>query len=548
MAQTKYLFITGGVVSSLGKGIAAASIGSIFESRGLKVSLIKVDPYINVDPGTMSPFQHGEVFVTNDGTETDLDLGHYERFVRFQASKKNNFTAGKVYESVIKRERKGDYLGGTVQVIPHITDEIKSRIKNGAKGADIAIVEIGGTVGDIESQPFIEAIRQMTLEMPKERTAIAHLTLVPYIKVSEELKTKPTQHSVKELRSLGLQPDCLICRLEKELPKDEKNKIASFCSVHPDSVISMHDADTVYSIPLLLHHQGVDKILMKSLNIKQSKKPNLTDWKRVVQAKLNPKKEANIAIVGKYVELKDSYKSLNEALDHAGIINKAKVNLTFIDAAKINKSNVKKNLSFADAVLVPGGFGERGIEGMIVACQFARESNIPYFGICLGMQIAVIEFARNILGFKNANSTEFNPKTKFPVIGLVTEWKDKSGNTEYRDDSSDLGGTMRLGGQTCILRKSSLSHKLYKDNKIIERHRHRYEFNPEYRKILNSNGMLISGTSEDGKLVEMIEIKNHPWFIGCQFHPEFTSNPRDGHPLFNNFVSKALKLKNEHST
>ena len=543
MAQTKYLFITGGVVSSLGKGIAAASIGSIFESRGLKVSLIKVDPYINVDPGTMSPFQHGEVFVTNDGTETDLDLGHYERFVRFQASKKNNFTAGKVYESVIKRERKGDYLGGTVQVIPHITDEIKSRIKNGAKGADIAIVEIGGTVGDIESQPFIEAIRQMTLEMPKERTAIAHLTLVPYIKVSEELKTKPTQHSVKELRSLGLQPDCLICRLEKELPKDEKNKIASFCSVHPDSVISMHDADTVYSIPLLLHHQGVDKILMKSLNIKQSKKPNLTDWKRVVQAKLNPKKEANIAIVGKYVELKDSYKSLNEALDHAGIINKAKVNLTFIDAAKINKSNVKKNLSFADAVLVPGGFGERGIEGMIVACQFARESNIPYFGICLGMQIAVIEFARNILGFKNANSTEFNPKTKFPVIGLVTEWKDKSGNTEYRDDSSDLGGTMRLGGQTCILRKSSLSHKLYKDNKIIERHRHRYEFNPEYRKILNSNGMLISGTSEDEKLVEMIEIKNHPWFIGCQFHPEFTSNPRDGHPLFNNFVSKALKLK-----
>ena len=543
MAQTKYLFITGGVVSSLGKGIAAASIGSIFESRGLKVSLIKVDPYINVDPGTMSPFQHGEVFVTNDGTETDLDLGHYERFVRFQASKKNNFTAGKVYESVIKRERKGDYLGGTVQVIPHITDEIKSRIKNGAKGADIAIVEIGGTVGDIESQPFIEAIRQMTLEMPKERTAIAHLTLVPYIKVSEELKTKPTQHSVKELRSLGLQPDCLICRLEKELPKDEKNKIASFCSVHPDSVISMHDADTVYSIPLLLHHQGVDKILMKSLNIKQSKKPNLTDWKRVVQAKLNPKKEANIAIVGKYVELKDSYKSLNEALDHAGIINKAKVNLTFIDAAKINKSNVKKNLSFADAVLVPGGFGERGIEGMIVACQFARESNIPYFGICLGMQIAVIEFARNILGFKNANSTEFNPKTKFPVIGLVTEWKDKSGNTEYRDDSSDLGGTMRLGGQTCILRKSSLSHRLYKDNKIIERHRHRYEFNPEYRKILNSNGMLISGTSADGKLVEMIEIKNHPWFIGCQFHPEFTSNPRDGHPLFNNFVSKALKLK-----
>ena len=543
MASTKYIFVTGGVTSSLGKGIISASLAKLLQARGYRVTIQKLDPYINVDPGTLNPYEHGECYVTEDGAETDLDLGHYERFLNTPTSQGNNVTTGRIYQSVIDKERRGDYLGKTVQVIPHITDEIKSRIKDGAKGADIAIVEIGGTVGDIESQPFIEAIRQMTLEMPKERTAIAHLTLVPYIKVSEELKTKPTQHSVKELRSLGLQPDCLICRLEKELPKDEKNKIASFCSVHPDSVISMHDADTVYSIPLLLHHQGVDKILMKSLNIKQSKKPNLTDWKRVVQAKLNPKKEANIAIVGKYVELKDSYKSLNEALDHAGIINKAKVNLTFIDAAKINKSNVKKNLSFADAVLVPGGFGERGIEGMIIACQFARESNIPYFGICLGMQIAVIEFARNILGFKNANSTEFNPKTKFPVIGLVTEWKDKSGNTEYRDDSSDLGGTMRLGGQTCILRKSSLSHKLYKDNKIIERHRHRYEFNPEYRKILNSNGMLISGTSEDGKLVEMIEIKNHPWFIGCQFHPEFTSNPRDGHPLFNNFVSKALKLK-----
>ena len=541
--MANFVFITGGVVSSLGKGLTSASLGALLQARGFSVRLRKLDPYLNVDPGTMSPFEHGEVFVTDDGAETDLDLGHYERFTGVAAQSTDSVSSGRIYSTVLERERKGDYLGETIQVIPHVTNEIKKFLEQHEDEVDFMLCEIGGTIGDIEGLPFFEAIRQFSQEKKYNSCIFVHLTLFPFLSSSGELKTKPTQHSVKELRSLGLQPDCLICRLEKELPKDEKNKIASFCSVHPDSVISMHDADTVYSIPLLLHHQGVDKILMKSLNIKQSKKPNLTDWKRVVQAKLNPKKEANIAIVGKYVELKDSYKSLNEALDHAGIINKAKVNLTFIDAAKINKSNVKKNLSFADAVLVPGGFGERGIEGMIIACQFARESNIPYFGICLGMQIAVIEFARNILGFKNANSTEFNPKTKFPVIGLVTEWKDKSGNTEYRDDSSDLGGTMRLGGQTCILRKSSLSHKLYKDNKIIERHRHRYEFNPEYRKILNSNGMLISGTSEDGKLVEMIEIKNHPWFIGCQFHPEFTSNPRDGHPLFNNFVSKALKLK-----
>jgi len=543
MAQTKYIFITGGVVSSLGKGIAAASIGALFEARGLKVSLNKLDPYINVDPGTMSPFQHGEVFVTNDGTETDLDLGHYERFVRFQASKKNNFTAGKVYEEVIQNERRGDYLGGTVQVIPHITDEIKRRIKEGAMGADIAIVEIGGTVGDIESQPFIEAIRQMMLELPSSNTALAHLTLVPYIKVSEELKTKPTQHSVKELRSLGLQPDCLICRLEKELPNDEKKKIALFCSVNPNSVISMHDAETVYSIPLLLYAQGVDKILLKKLNLLKVKPPKLNDWKRVVDAKLNPKKKVSIAVVGKYIDLKDSYKSLNEALDHAGIVNLAKVEIHMIDAAKITKANVAKILKPYQAVLVPGGFGSRGIEGMIFACQFARENKLPYFGICLGMQIAIIEFSRNVLKLRNANSTEFNIKTKYPVIGLVTEWKDASGKIEHRDENSNLGGTMRLGGQKCLIKKNSLSHKLYKKLTITERHRHRYEVNPEYKNGLISGGMDIVGTSLDGNLAEMIEIKKHPWFLGCQFHPEFTSNPRDGHPIFNDFIAKAIKIK-----
>ena len=543
MAQTKYIFITGGVVSSLGKGIAAASLVALFEARGLKVSLNKLDPYINVDPGTMSPFQHGEVFVTNDGTETDLDLGHYERFVRFQATKKNNFTAGKVYEEVIKKERRGNYLGGTVQVIPHITDEIKRRIKAGAKGADIAIVEIGGTVGDIESQPFIEAIRQMMLELPISRTALAHLTLVPYIKVSEELKTKPTQHSVKELRSLGLQPDCLICRLEKELPQDEKKKIALFCSVDPKSVISMHDAETVYSIPLLLNAQGVDKILLKKLNLSSVKPPKLNDWKRVVEAKLNPKKKVSIAVVGKYVDLKDSYKSLNEALDHAGIVNLAKVEIDMIDASKLTKSNVSKVLSKHQAVLIPGGFGSRGVEGMIYACEYARLNKLPYFGICLGMQIAIIEFSRNVLGFKSANSTEFNEKTKYPVIGLVTEWKDATGKTELRNKNSDLGGTMRLGGQECSIKENSLSQRLYKKNKIIERHRHRYEVNPEFKDALVKGGMDIVGTSLDGKLAEMIEIKKHPWFLGCQFHPEFTSNPRDGHPIFNDFILKAIKIK-----
>ena len=540
MANTKYIFITGGVVSSLGKGIAAASIGALLESRGLSVSLIKVDPYINVDPGTMSPFQHGEVFVTNDGTETDLDLGHYERFVRFEASKKNNFTAGKVYETVIKNERKGKYLGGTVQVIPHITNEIKKRIKEGGQNKDIAIVEVGGTVGDIESQPFVEALRQMALEMSDSSSAFVHLTLVPYINASGELKTKPTQHSVKELRSLGISPDVLICRSEQELPKDEKNKIALFCSVPNKSVISMHDVETVYSIPALLNKQKVDKTILDKLNIK-SKDPKLNDWKRVVKAKLLPEREVNISFVGKYTELKDAYKSINEALEHAGIVNKAKVNINFVQAADLTTKNIRKKLRKADAILVPGGFGHRGVEGMILACKFARENNIPYLGICLGMQVAIIEYARNVLKLKNANSTEFDQHTEFPVIGLITEWNDISGKKEMRDKNSDLGGTMRLGGQICKLKKNSNSYKMYKNLEIVERHRHRYEVNPKFKEAMIKEGLDVVGTSIDGKLVEMIEIPKHKWFLACQFHPEFTSNPRDGHPIFNSYIKSTIK-------
>ena len=540
MAKTKYIFITGGVVSSLGKGIAAASIGALLEARGLSVSLIKVDPYINVDPGTMSPFQHGEVFVTNDGTETDLDLGHYERFVRFQASKKNNFTAGKVYEAVIRNERKGKYLGGTVQVIPHITNEIKKRIKEGGQNKDVAIVEIGGTVGDIESQPFVEAIRQMALELPNSSWAFVHLTLVPFINASGELKTKPTQHSVKELRSLGISPDVLVCRSEQELPNDEKKKIALFCSVPNESVISMHDVDTVYSVPILLNKQKVDKTIIEKLKIK-AKQPNLNDWKRVVKAKLMPEKEVNVSFVGKYTELKDSYKSINEALEHAGIKNKAKVNINFVEAENISSKNIKKTLKNSDAVLVPGGFGERGIEGMILACKYARENNIPYLGICLGMQVAIIEYARNVLNLKGANSTEFDQNTKHPVIGLITEWNDISGKKEKRDKNSDLGGTMRLGGQLCKLKKGSNSLRMYKNSEIIERHRHRYEVNPKYKDDMIKKGLDVVGTSIDGKLVEMIEIPKHKWFLACQFHPEFTSNPRDGHPIFNSYIKSTLR-------
>ena len=540
MANTKYIFITGGVVSSLGKGIAAASIGALLESRGLSVSLIKVDPYINVDPGTMSPFQHGEVFVTEDGTETDLDLGHYERFVRFKASRKNNFTAGKVYETVIRNERKGSYLGGTVQVIPHITNEIKKRIKEGGQGKDIAIVEVGGTVGDIESQPFVEALRQMALELPNSSWAFVHLTLVPYINASGELKTKPTQHSVKELRSLGIGPDVLVCRSEQELPNEEKDKIALFCSVPNDNVISMHDVDTVYSIPILLNKQKVDEIILNKLKVK-TKKPNLNDWKRVVKAKLHPAKEVNVSFVGKYTELKDSYKSINEALEHAGIQNKAKVNIDFVEAEEISAKNVKRILKNSDAILVPGGFGERGIEGMITACKHARENDIPYLGICLGMQVAIIEYARNVLKLKSANSTEFDLETNFPVIGLITEWSDISGKKEKRNINSDLGGTMRLGGQVCKLKKGSNSFKMYKTSKIVERHRHRYEVNPKYKDKMIEMGLDVVGTSIDGKLVEMIEIPKHKWFLACQFHPEFTSNPRDGHPIFNSYIKNTLK-------
>ena len=542
MAQTKYIFITGGVVSSLGKGIAAASIGALLESRGLSVSLIKVDPYINVDPGTMSPFQHGEVFVTNDGTETDLDLGHYERFVRFQASKKNNFTAGKVYETVIRNERKGNYLGGTVQVIPHITNEIKKRIKEGGQKKDVAIVEVGGTVGDIESQPFVEALRQMALELPSSSWAFVHLTLVPYINASGELKTKPTQHSVKELRSLGISPDVLICRSEQELPKDEKNKIALFCSVPNDSVISMHDVDTVYSIPVLLNKQKVDKTILEKLKIKTNN-PKLNDWKRVIKAKLLPESIVNVSFVGKYTELKDSYKSINEALEHAGIKNKAQVNINFVEAENITSRNIRKTLKNSDAILVPGGFGERGVEGMILACKYARENDIPYLGICLGMQVAIIEYARNVLKLKGANSTEFDQDTKHPVIGLITEWSDISGKKEKRNKSSDLGGTMRLGGQICRLKKSSNSYKMYKNIEIVERHRHRYEVNPKFKDDMNKKGLDVVGTSIDGKLVEMIEIPDHKWFLACQFHPEFTSNPRDGHPIFNSYIKSTIKKK-----
>ena len=537
--MARFIFVTGGVVSSLGKGLSSASLAYLLQSRGYKVRIRKLDPYLNVDPGTMSPFQHGEVFVTDDGAETDLDLGHYERFSGISAKKSDNITTGRIYSDVLKKERQGKYLGKTVQVIPHITNEIKKRIKSGGQGKDVAIVEVGGTVGDIESQPFVEALRQMALELPSSSWAFVHLTLVPFINASGELKTKPTQHSVKELRSLGISPDVLICRSDKELPKDERNKIALFCSVPNNSVISMHDVDTVYSIPILLNKQKVDKTILEKLKIK-SKNPQLNDWKRVVKAKLLPEKEVNVAFVGKYTELKDSYKSINEALEHAGIKNKTKVNINFVEAENLTTRNVNKTLKKADAVLVPGGFGERGVEGMILACKFSRENNIPYLGICLGMQVAIIEYARNVLKLNGANSTEFDQQTKHPVIGLITEWSDISGKKEIRSKNSDLGGTMRLGGQLCMLKKKSKSYKMYKKEKIVERHRHRYEVNPKYKSEMINNGLDVVGMSIDGKLVEMIEIPNHKWFLACQFHPEFTSNPRDGHPIFNSYIKSTI--------
>jgi len=536
--MTNFVFITGGVVSSLGKGITAASLAAILEARGLRVTLIKLDPYINVDPGTMSPFQHGEVFVTRDGAETDLDLGHYERFVRTTMTKLNNFTAGKVYESVIKKERRGDYLGGTVQVIPHITNEIKRRIRLGAEGFDVAMVEIGGTVGDIESLPFLEAIRQMRIELGAERARFVHLTLVPYIATAGETKTKPTQHSVKELRSIGIQPDVLICRSEKPLTQHDRNKIALFTNVEKEGVISLEDAKSIYQIPMMLHEQGVDELLVRKLGLAPLKPADLHEWQAVLDAQASQDMTVKVGMVGKYMELSDAYKSLNEALLHAGIHTKTRVEIVYIDAELIEKHGTSL-LDAVDAILIPGGFGSRGVEGKIQAIQYARENNRPFLGICLGLQAAVIEFARHIVGLKDANSTEFNKNTSYPVIGLITEWLDEAGQVNLRDENSDLGGTMRLGAQMAELTDDSLASKAYDSSRVVERHRHRYEVNNHFIDALLEHGMVIGGRSADGELVEMVELPNHPWFLGCQFHPEFTSTPRDGHPLFKSFVLAA---------
>ena len=543
--QTRFIFVTGGVVSSLGKGIASASLGALIESRGLSVTILKLDPYINLDPGTMSPFQHGEVFVTEDGSETDLDLGHYERFLNSKMSKSNNFTTGQVYEEVLRKERKGDYLGGTVQVIPHITDEIKKRIIKGAGDSDLAIVEIGGTVGDIESQPFLEAIRQMKIDLQSHQTLFMHLTLLPFLKSAGETKTKPTQRSVKEMLSHGLQPDILVCRSDEPMEEEERRKIALFTNVKKNSVISMPDVDSIYKIPIELNHQNVDEIVLGKLKLNSLRKPNLRDWKKVIQEDLEPKESVKISMVGKYTDLADAYKSLNEALKHGGFKNNLKVDIDYVDSERLNSKNVHNKLKNSDAILVPGGFGERGIEGMISAVKYARTRSIPYLGICLGMQIAVIEFARNVAKLKLANSTEFDEKTNFPVVGLISEWLDLEGSVEKRDSNSDLGGTMRLGAQECLLDKNSLTRSLYKKAKIIERHRHRYEVNNNLINELTSKGLKIVGKSTDKMLVEVIELKDHPWFIGCQFHPEFTSDPRKGHPLFTGFIKAAKKNKNK---
>ena len=540
--MTKFIFITGGVVSSLGKGIASASLAAILEARGLKVSLLKLDPYINVDPGTMSPYQHGEVFVTEDGAETDLDLGHYERFVRTTMGKHNNFTTGKIYENVIRKERRGDYLGATVQVIPHITDEIKRCIAMGTGNVDIAMVEIGGTVGDIESLPFLEAIRQMGVELGRQNALYMHLTLVPYIAASGEIKTKPTQHSVKELRSIGIQPDILLCRADRMLPDDERRKIALFTNVSARAVISAVDVDSIYKIPGLLHEQDLDDIVVEQfrLNVPPA---NLAEWQRVVFAKEHPTGSVDIAIVGKYVHLTESYKSLSEALVHAGIQTRTKVNIHYVDSERLEQDGARA-LEQVDAVLVPGGFGERGIEGKIAAVTHARTKKVPYLGICLGMQVASIEFARNVAGLAQAHSTEFNPKTPHPIIALITEWSDKDGSTQTRDTKADKGGTMRLGGQRCTLKPGSRTREIYGRDQVVERHRHRYEFNNQYREPLESRGLIVSGMSSDERLVEIVELRDHPWFVGVQFHPEFTSTPRDGHPLFTGFIEAARAQRN----
>jgi CTP synthase len=537
--MTKYIFITGGVVSSLGKGIAASSLAAILQARGLKVTLTKLDPYINVDPGTMSPFQHGEVFVTEDGAETDLDLGHYERFLSTTMGKVNSWTTGQIYENVIRKERRGEYLGATVQVIPHITDEIKRVIRLSAEGYDVALIEIGGTVGDIESLPFLEATRQMRVELGDDKSLFIHLTLVPYIASAGELKTKPTQHSVKELRTIGIQPDILICRSDRIIPKSERTKIALFTNVGEDAVISAVDADTIYRIPLLLHEQGLDDIVVKKLKL-DAGTADLSEWQRVIDALEHPGHEVTIAMVGKYVNHSDAYKSLTEALIHAGIQTKTKVNIRFIESEEIEDKGTG-SLEGVDAILVPGGFGERGVEGKIATVKYAREKRVPYLGICLGMQVAVIEFARDVAGLEGAHSTEFLPKTPHPVIALITEWQDDSGTIEHRNEKSDLGGTMRLGGQKCRLISGSLGHRVYGKDVINERHRHRYEFNNRYLKPLEDAGLKVCGKSLDGRLVEMIEIPDHPWFLACQFHPEFTSTPRGGHPLFSGFVRAAAE-------
>ena len=542
--KAKFIFVTGGVLSSLGKGLAAASIGALLESRGLKVTILKLDPYINVDPGTMNPFQHGEVFVTDDGTETDLDLGHYERFVNVRLNADHNFTTGKIYNSVITKERRGDYLGGTVQVIPHITDEIKNSIKQGIDDADIVIVEIGGTIGDIESLPFLEAIRQFRFDVGKENVLYIHLTFVPYIAAAGEVKTKPTQHSVKELRSIGIQPDILLCRTDRFLPKEIKAKIALFCNVSQDAVFTAKDVDCIYEVPLVFNKEGLDRKILELLNV-WTGSPRLDKWQRFNDKVKNPSHSVRIAIVGKYTDLIESYKSLNEALFHGGIDNDSKVDLLFIDSGTLDTDNYEKVLSEADGILVPGGFGSRGVEGKILSVKYARENKIPYFGICLGMQLAVVEFARNVAKMKDAHSSEFNPETKLPVIYLMREWFDEKTQTiQKRDDTSDKGASMRLGAYPCkIVKKDSKAFKAYHVDKISERHRHRYEFNNDYMKKLEENGLTISGLSPKGDLVEIVELKDHPWFLGCQFHPEFKSRPMNPHPLFREFIKASLAKK-----
>lgn len=540
--MTRYIFVTGGVVSSLGKGIASASLGTILEARGLNVTILKLDPYLNVDPGTMSPFQHGEVFVTEDGAETDLDLGHYERFLSSKMGKRNNFTSGKVYETILRRERRGDYLGGTVQVIPHVTDEIKRRILSGGTGYDVAIVEVGGTVGDIESQPFLEAIRQLKVELGFNKSLLMHLTLVPYIATAGETKTKPTQHSVKELRSMGLQPDVLLCRSVVELDEGQRKKIALFTNVEKRAVICLLDAKTIYAIPRDLQKRGLDEFVVDRLGL-DCGEADLSDWDWVAENHLNPQHEVTIAMVGKYMELLDAYKSLNEALVHAGIRNQSKVNIRYIDSETLETD--MSQLDGCNAILVPGGFGVRGVEGKIKAVNHARTNNIPYLGICLGMQVAMIEFARNVCHLEGANSTEFDTDTVHPVIGLITEWIDTEGNVEKRNKDSDMGGTMRLGAQTSYLVENTMAHKIYGADNILERHRHRYEVNNNYVPQLRDAGLQVGGWSENKTLVETVEIPGHPWFFACQFHPEFTSTPRHGHPLFSSFVQAALKHSGE---